>query len=179
MKISLWLAAGALLLTFPAGHAQTVLAKSPKPPPAGSVLPPPGINEPGTKPQSVPLPSTAIRPSVAPAARQHEAGQQQPDVAVTTNASGDTIQTYSRNGRVYMVRVTSKHGITQTYRDINPDGSLVHDPRLGPVSPVYYTIYQWGGASKRASEARGSGNAQPAPAQPAPAQPAPPQSGSR
>lgn len=152
MKIVPWLVACALLLAVPGGHAQTVLAHaSSAAPPPTSALPPPGINDAGPATQSIPLPSTGIRPSVAPAARHDGNGEAPPDVAITTNASGDTIETYSRNGHAYMVRVTPRHGVTQTYRNDNPDGSLMHDPRLGPVGPVYYTIYPWHKEAKPAS----------------------------
>lgn len=157
MRVALWLAGCALLLALPTAQAQTVLAHaSSVSPPAGSAPPPPGLHDAGAQPQSIPLPSTGIRPSVAPAARQHDAdGQTPPDVAITTKANGDTVETYSRNGHVYMMRVTPKHGVPQTYHYDNPNGSLVHDPRLGPVAPVYYTIYKWGGAAKPASASSG------------------------
>ncbi|MGH8183904.1 MAG: DUF2782 domain-containing protein [Rhodanobacteraceae bacterium] len=141
----------ALLLGIPAAEAQQVLAHSAAPPPPGSALPPPGINDPGAKPQSVPLPSTGIPPSVAPAAREKDGNGDSTNVNTSTNANGDTVQEYSRNGSVYMVRVTPKHGVTQTYMINNPGSNAAHDPKLGPVSPVYYTIYKWGGPRKPAS----------------------------
>ncbi|MGH8232920.1 MAG: DUF2782 domain-containing protein [Rhodanobacteraceae bacterium] len=149
----------AAILAIPAAHAQTALAASSAAPPPGSGLPPPGINDPGAKPQSVPLPSNGIPPSVAPAARQNGAGGDSTDVAVHTNANGDTIEEYRRGGKVYMVRITPKHGVTQTYIYNSPDGNLMHDPQLGPVSPVYYDIYKWGKPRKPAS---GESAAQPA-----------------
>jgi hypothetical protein len=150
-----WLAACVLLLGAPAAQAQQVLAHGSSAPPApGSALPPPGINEPGAKPNSIPLPSTGIPPSVAPAARQQDGNGDSTNVNVRTNASGDTIEEYRRNGSVYMVRITPKHGITQTYMvNHNSNGSLMHDARTGPVSPVYYDIYKWGGPKKPASSA--------------------------
>ena len=147
MKTLSWLVAAALLAGAPAAQAQQVLAASsaPTPPPPGSALPPPGINDPGAPPQAVPMPDTGLRPSVAPAARAQDANGDTSDVAIHTNANGDTIEEYRRGGKVYMVRITPKHGVTQTYYyGNNPSGSLMHDPRLGPVGPVYYDIYQWG-----------------------------------
>ncbi len=144
--------AAALLLALPAAHAQTtVLAASSAPPPPRSGLPPPGINEPGPKTQSVPLPGNAIPPSKSEALKAREASQQAETVDVHTAANGDVVQEYRRGGRLYMIRVTPEHGVTQTYLYNNPSGSLVRDPRLGPVSPVYYTLYEWGGPSKPAS----------------------------
>ncbi len=156
MKTMLMLASGALLLALPVAHGQTVLAHSSAPPPPGSALPPPDINAPGAKPQNIPLPNLGIPPSVAPAAQQRDAnGQSPPNVAVSTDASGDKVETYSRNGHVYMVRVTPKNGVPQTYHYGNPNGSLTRDSKLGPVAPVYYTIYKWGGPGKPASGSSG------------------------
>ena len=150
MRVLSWLAAFALLLGMPAARAQQVLAHaSSAPPPPGSALPPPGINDPGEKPRQVPLPSTGIPPSVAPAAREKDGNGDSTNVSVHTNANGDVIEEYSHSGSVYMVRVTPKHGVTQTYKVNSPNGSLVHDPKLGPVSPVYYDIYKWGGPKKK------------------------------
>ncbi|MGH8214831.1 MAG: DUF2782 domain-containing protein [Rhodanobacteraceae bacterium] len=144
MKTHVWWILAAAVLAMPAARAQNVLAASSAPPPSGSALPPPGINEPGAKPESVPLPDTGIPPSVAPAARQRDANGQTSGVAVHTNANGDTVEEYRRGGRVYMVRIIPKNGVTQTYHYNSTNGGLMHDPKLGPVSPVYYDIYKWG-----------------------------------
>lgn len=157
MKARSWLVMVALLTGLPVAQAQQVLAHaSSSAPPPGSALPPPGINEPGA--QAVPLPSTGIPPSVAPAARN--GGRDSTNVAVRTNEAGDTIEEYSRNGSVYMVRVTPKHGITQTYMVNQPGSNQMHDPKLGPVSPVYYDIYKWG-KPRPPAEASSTGSAQP------------------
>ncbi len=139
---------------LPPAQAQQVLAASSSAPPPGSALPPPGINEPGAKPQSVPLPSNGIPPSVAPAARQKGGNGDSTNVSIPTDANGDTIEEYRRGGTVYMVRVTPRQGVTQTYMvNNNSNGSLTHDPKMGPVSPVYYDIYKWGGPKKPAGSA--------------------------
>ena len=152
MKVLPWLVASALLLGLPAAHAQQVLAHaSSTAPPPGSALPPPDINDPGEKPQSVPLPSTGIPPSVAPAGRN--GGRDSTNVSTRTDANGDTIEEYRRGGQLIMVRVTPKHGVTQVYKVNSTNGSLVRDPNQGPVSPVYYDIYKWGGPKKPASSA--------------------------
>ena len=159
VKALVWFSAFALLLGVPAAQAQQVLAASSTPPPPGSALPPPGINDPGAKPQSIPLPSTGIPPSVAPAARQKDGNGDSTNVSVRTDANGDTVEEYRRNGSVYMVRVTPKNGVTQTYRvNNNANGNLMHDPKMGPVSPVYYDIYKWGGAKKPAGSAPAEGS---------------------
>lgn len=158
MKALTCLVLAAMLAAVPAARAQTVLAASSAPPPPGSALPPPGIDDPGQQPQAVPLPDTGIRPSQAPAAReQQNPNRDSTDVEVRTNAQGDTVEEYKRNGQVYMVRITPKNGVPQTYMTNSPNGSLVHDPKLGPVSPVYYTIYQWGGSPKARPASASSG----------------------
>lgn len=162
-----WLLTGALLLGLPAAQAQQVLAASSAPPPPRAALPPPGIHEPGARPQSVKLPDTGIPPSIAPAAREQAGHGDSTNVSTSTNSAGDTIEEYSRGGVVYMVRVTPRNGVTQTYLYNSADGSLMRNPQLGPVAPVYYDIYKWGGARKPPVPA-----ATPPPAPPsAPAQP--------
>lgn len=147
----LWMAS-ALVLAVPAAHAQQVLAHaSSVAPPPGSALPPPGINDPGE--QAVPLPSTGIPPSVAPAARTKDSGGDSTNVTSRTDANGDKIEEYRRGGQLIMVRVTPKHGVTQIYKLDRSNGSLVRDPATGPVAPVYYDVYKWGGPKKPASSA--------------------------
>ena len=155
MKARFLSMACALVLAVPAAHAQQVLAHATSaPPPPGSALPPPGINDPGE--QAVPLPSTGIPPSVAPAARN--GGRDSTNVTTRTDANGDTIEEYRRGGQVISVRITPKNGVPQTFKVNSPDGSLVHDPKLGPVSPVYYDIYKWGGPRKPAGSAPAEGS---------------------
>lgn len=152
MKALVWLTATLLLLGVPAARAQQVLARgSSTAPPPGSALPPPGIDDPGEQPRSVPLPGTGIPPSVAPAARAKDGQGDSTNVTTRTDANGDTIEEYRRGGELVMVRVTPRHGVTQIYKVNSTNGSLVRDPNQGPVSPVYYDIYKWGGPKKSAS----------------------------
>lgn len=167
MKSLLWLTVCALLLGVPAAQAQQVLAASSAPPP-GSALPPPGINDPGAKPQkprnnqttqSVPLPSTGIRESVAPAARQQGTsgqqggnGQASSGAAISKDANAEASETDAEYRR--------------SHSNGNTNGSQVRDPKLGPVSPVYYTVYKWGKPARPAAASSA-----------APAQAPPPSSG--
>lgn len=180
MKALTWLAAIALLLGLPVAHAQQVLAASSSAPPPGSALPPPGINDPGATPrpaastartaaapESVPLPHTGIPPSIAPAARQAAGEGDSTNVTTHTNSAGDVIRQTSRGGVVYSETLAPKHGVTQTYKYTSPNGSLVPDPALGPVQPVYYTLYQWNGPRKQPEPASG-GTAPPPPPPPPP-----------
>ena len=42
-----------------------------------------------------------------------------------------------------MVRIKPGSGPVQTYIDANGDGRLDRDLIDGPVSPVYFSIYEW------------------------------------
>ena len=42
-----------------------------------------------------------------------------------------------------MVRVQPRNGAEQIYVDGNGDGRLDRDSVEGPVSPVYFTLYEW------------------------------------
>ena len=140
-----------LLMVFAAlplaASAQVLATAHSAPPPPGSGLPPPDINDQGVQPSSIPLPSSSIRPSEAPSLRAAN-GEQAPTVAVKTEPNGDTVEEYRRGATLYMVRITPKNGITQTFMVNGGNGKLIRDPRMGPVDPVYYTIYQWGAPPK-------------------------------
>jgi hypothetical protein len=130
--------------------AAVAFAQQSQPPAKGSGLPPPGINDPGVKQSSIPLPSTSIPPSIAPATRSAN-GAQAPTVSVHAENNGDTVEEYRRGATLYMVRITPKNGVTQTFMVNGGTGQLIRDPRMGPVDPVYYTIYKWGTPPKPAS----------------------------
>ncbi|HTH68377.1 MAG TPA: DUF2782 domain-containing protein [Rhodanobacter sp.] len=174
MKTAALLVAASVLFT------SSVLAQSA---PSTNVPPPPGINDPGV--QAVEPPA---RPAAKPAARHrsvhaapsssaqplnlkpqalpamHDEGsvqtsRDQPAPEVRIRQEGDnSIQEYSRNGRVYMVVITPKSGITQTYM-VDPQGRLVDEHGMKPVGPVMYKVLEWG---KSRPPAEGSG--EPAPA---------------
>jgi hypothetical protein len=139
-----------LEVVFTAFAAVAFAQQADAPPAKGSGLPPPGINDPGPKQSSIPLPSTSIPPSIAPAARGDN-GDQAPTVSVHTESNGDTVEEYRRGATLYMVRITPKNGVTQTFMVNGGTGKLIRDPRMGPVDPVYYTIYKWGAPPKPAS----------------------------
>lgn len=139
--------AGALALASAASlHAQST---EPQPAP---VPPPPGMDEPGVKPAE---PATVAAPA-KPAPRDAR-GQPAPTVNVRTQDNGDTVEEYRAGGRIYMIRIIPKHGIPQTFMDTRGDGKLTPDPKQGPVSPVYYTIYQWGKPSKTVEQQESGG----------------------
>lgn len=160
MKASLPLAAAALLM-FAQAHAQTDPAR-----PSQPGLPPPGLNDPGVtpvpetsarppaeQPQSTPAEVTATplpgKPIPLPRAPGDKGPAQTiPDVQV--KQEGDrTVQEYRQGGRLYMVVVTPKHGVPQTYM-VDNQGRLRDESGQPPVRPVMYKVMEWGKAPRPA-----------------------------
>jgi hypothetical protein len=173
MKTAALLVAASVLFT------SSVLAQSA---PSTNVPPPPGIDDPGVKA------AEPVKPAAKPAARQRSAhaassssaqplnlkpqalpamhdessvqtGRDQSPPDVRIRREGDnSIQEYSRNGRVYMVVITPKSGIAQTYM-VDPQGRLVDEHGMKPVGPVMYKVLEWGKSRPPAA-----GSSEPAPA---------------
>jgi hypothetical protein len=70
-----------------------------------------------------------------------------PESAPTVNIreidNGDVVEEYRLHGRLYEVRVRPRVGPGYTLLDSNGDGRLDRRDSDGPVSPVYYTLYEW------------------------------------
>ena len=66
-----------------------------------------------------------------------------PAVTIRKHENGDTIEEYRENGRLTMVKITPPNGIPYTLLDTNGDGLLDRRDSIGPVGPVYYTLYRW------------------------------------
>jgi hypothetical protein len=137
--------------------------------PSTNVPPPPGINDPGvqatapaakpaanhrsaTKPAHQPL---DLKPQALPAMHDSGTAHTGPDKSlpeIKVRQEGDnSIQEYSRNGRVYMVVVTPKNGIEQTYM-VDPQGRVVDEHGQKPVGPVMYKVLEWGKAKPPAED---------------------------
>lgn len=136
-----------------------------KKPPASNVPPPPGLNDPGvTTPQSAPAAETAAAPAtsanddpLAPppkpdarlvrdkASRDAAANAQRiASSQVTTRKQGtDTVEEYRDHGHVWMIKIVPQKGPAQTFMDNDGSGRLARDPHAGPISPVYYSLYEW------------------------------------
>ncbi|MFC5436299.1 DUF2782 domain-containing protein [Rhodanobacter umsongensis] len=141
-------------LSFSAAFAQSA--------PSANVPPPPGINDPGVQaakpatakatPASGPL---DLKPQALPAMQDDRAARPRRDKSlplIKVRQEGDnSIQEYSRNGRVYMVVVTPKNGIEQTYM-VDPQGRLVDEHGKKPVGPVMYKVLEWGKSKPPAEE---------------------------
>jgi uncharacterized protein DUF2782 len=126
--------------------------------PSTNVPPPPGINDPGVQAvappaklrKAAPAPvhrSLDLKPQALPA--MHDDGvapsardKSLPEIKVRQEGD-NSIQEYSRNGQVYMVVVTPKNGIEQTYM-VDPQGRLVDEHGKKPVGPVMYKVLEWG-----------------------------------
>jgi len=65
---------------------------------------------------------------------------------VITEKEGERIEEYSRDGRVYMVKITPIKGPPYWYLDEDGDGQLeLRDPDNGQgrVRPVYWKLKEW------------------------------------
>lgn len=138
-------------------------AAQPKPTHADAA-PPPGLDDPGvTSKESTPAPDAAVparqadpdplAPLPKPDARlvrdkasrdASSNAQRIADSDVTTRKEGnDTVQEYRQRGHVWMIKIVPQNGPTQTFLDNDGSGRLNRDAKEGPVSPVYYTLYEW------------------------------------
>ena len=153
----------ALLALAVSGATLAADQKTPK----ADLPPPPGLNDPGVQatPQAAtPAEDGAARPAdnaaadpLAPlpkpdtrivrdkAARNAAANSERIAASdVTTRKQGtDTVEEYRQNGHVWMIRIVPQNGPTQTFMDTTGNGRLTRDPREGPVSPVYFSLYEW------------------------------------
>ncbi len=55
----------------------------------------------------------------------------------------DTVEEYRENGKVWMIRIVPPNGPNRIFMDNTGTGRLSRDPKLGPIDPVYYTVYEW------------------------------------
>ncbi|MBK8286663.1 MAG: DUF2782 domain-containing protein [Ahniella sp.] len=83
------------------------------------------------------------RPADVPIPDKIPSPDEEPPAVTIRNDGGTVIEEYRQAGKLTMVRVTPENGITYTYLDTDGDGRLEGDPKDGPVSPVYYTLYEW------------------------------------
>lgn len=69
-----------------------------------------------------------------------------PPTVTITEREGERIEEYSRDGRVYMVKITPVKGPAYYYLDEDGDGQLElreSDKGHGPVRPVYWKLKEW------------------------------------
>ena len=125
------------------------------PPSRSSALPPPALEDKGVPTDAASLPDDAsieptmpdTRPVRDKASRNREEAisqiRSQSDSVTRRQEGDDAVEEYREKGRLRMVRIIPRTGPEQIYMDNNNDGRLERDSRDGPVSPVYFTIYQW------------------------------------
>ena len=160
----------ALLAVLGVAVASNALAQS-SPSQFPPAPPPPGMNDPGvTTPPPAPAPKLvpssktsggktsasgnvsadtessmsqpgASTPATSDAQPRDANGNAPPQVKVVTQGD-QTIQEYSRSGQVYMVVVTPKGGIPQTYM-VDQKGAWSNQAGEH-VKPVMYKIMSWG-----------------------------------
>lgn len=141
-----------------------------KAPPKADAPPPPGLNDPGV---ASPKSATAAQDTAAsPAADANDASADplapvpKPDTRLvrskadrdpnavaqriaasqhtTRQQGGDTVDEYRQNGKVWMIHIVPQGGgPDETFMDTTGTGRLTRDPRQGPVSPVYFSLYDW------------------------------------
>ncbi|MEO5558870.1 MAG: DUF2782 domain-containing protein [Dokdonella sp.] len=162
MKPTLRMLVIAALLATAASFAVGAAQKKPM---HTDAAPPPGLDDPGvtskaaTPPKDVatapaapvdadplaPLPKPDARLVRDKASRDASANAQRiADSAVTTRKQGDdTVEEYRQQGHVWMIKIVPQNGPSQTFFDNDGSGRLARDPKAGPISPVYYTLYEW------------------------------------
>jgi len=151
-----------LLVTLSLFLAASAALAADQKPPKSNAPPPPGINDPGvsaTTPaqQNQDAATTADQDPLAPlpkpdsrlvrdrASRDADANTaRMASSEVTRRKQGDdTVEEYRDKGHVWMIKISQPNGPTQTFMDRDGSGRLLSDPNQGPVSPVYYTLYEW------------------------------------
>lgn len=176
MKYAASLLALAVFAALPA-HAQSTSAQAPK---FAPVPPPPGMNDPGVQavaPPSRPAPAASSGSTPAEVTATPVPGKPIPLPAmpgdkgapktisgdspaddVSVHTEGDAVyQEYRRGGRVYMVVVTHKNGLSYTYT-VDSGGTMHATEGAPPVRPVMYKILEWGGSKPAASDSGSQGD---------------------
>ncbi len=166
MKTAALLAAASALslaMLAPNVHAQAY--------PSSSALPPPGIHDPGVKtavPSATPAAAEQVKPNLQPltlpAMKDGDShlgrDPSVPDVRIRQEGD-NSVQEYSRNGRVFMVVVTPKHGLQQTYM-VDPQGRLLDEHGQKIATPATYKLLEWGKPRKPAADSTDSDTTAPA-----------------
>jgi hypothetical protein len=141
-----------------------------KAPPKADAPPPPGLNDPGVASPAASAAQDTAAPAAADAtdaAADPLAPLPKPDTRIvrskvdrdpnatvaqrmaasehaTRQQNGDTVDEYRQNGKVWMIHIVPKGGgPDETFMDTTGTGRLTRDPRQGPVSPVYFSLYDW------------------------------------
>ncbi|HKE49090.1 MAG TPA: DUF2782 domain-containing protein [Rhodanobacteraceae bacterium] len=156
------------LLGMIIGSTLAVAAQQDAKPTLKAAPPPPGINDPGVTAAPAAAQDAATAPADAAAAADTDplAPLPKPDTRlvrdkadrdgtavqkrmaasehVVKNQDGDTVDEYRENGKVWMIHIVPQNGgPEETFMDTTGTGRLTRDPQQGPVSPVYFSLYDW------------------------------------
>ncbi len=88
-------------------------------------------------------PQEALEPPPLPPKIRSE---EEPPVVSIRTEEDKIIEEYRQNGRLYMVKITPKKGISYYYMDLDGDGNLElqpHDDGFSPVAPAMWKIKEW------------------------------------
>jgi hypothetical protein len=164
MKTAALLAAASILLASAAIVSTSASAQSAAPPVLTPAPPPPGIHDPGVKAVT---PKAATAPVIVTKSTSgaNLPSMQDPDTAndgkhmnlpdVSRHQEGENeIEEYRRSGMLYMVVVTPRNGIPQSY-NVDPDGTRHMQTGEAPVHPAMYKVLEWG--KSKPAEADSSG----------------------
>lgn len=124
--------------------------------PPTNVPPPPGMNDPGVTAVAPSTPTAQtpattqkpdLRPLTLPSMKDGDSRLGRPDANVpdveVRQEGENNVQEYSRNGQVYMVVVTPKHGLARTYM-VDPQGRMVDEHGQKKGNPAMYKVIEWG-----------------------------------
>jgi hypothetical protein len=154
LLVAITIASAAMMASVADGQAYT----------PGQAPPPPGMNDPGVQatapaasaaaPAPAATPKPDLHPLTLPAMKSGDSRMGRPasEPTVEIRQQGEnTVQEYSRNGRVYMVVVSPKHGLQQTYM-VDPQGRLVDEHGQRRATPALYKVLEWGKSRPPAAE---------------------------
>lgn len=88
-------------------------------------------------------PAPREEPPLPPKVQAPPSEEAAPTVNIRRDAeSGDVVEEYRQDGRLYMVKVTPRSGPSYELLDTDGDGKLNRGDFEG-VRPVYWTLYEW------------------------------------
>jgi hypothetical protein len=141
----------AVLVAASVLFVSSVLAQSKAP---VSAPPPPGMHDPGV--QAVGPAASAETPSTNAGAAADAKHMDIPEVRAHREGE-NLVQDYRRSGMLYMVVVTPKVGIPQTYM-VDPQGRLLDEHGKKPMSPAMYKVIEWGKSKPASDDANAAGD---------------------
>ena len=122
------------------------------------------MNDPGVKvlpPKRAAAPAIVTKSAAGAAVPGAQGGEVDSDgkhmvlPEVSQHEEGDNeVQEYRRSGQLYMVVVTPRNGIPQSY-SVDPDGTRHMHTGEAPVRPAMYNVLEWGKAKPAPADSSG------------------------